>query len=100
SRIDILLQQLQQLDKDITTTSSHQKEEMNHYQEIADVYEVIKGNNEKRISFERYILIEYLERIIEAANIRLHTLSNGQFLLQRSERVEKRNKQSGLGLDV
>ncbi|MPU17679.1 hypothetical protein FGL68_21825, partial [Acinetobacter baumannii] len=31
---------------------------------------------------------------------RLRKLSNGQFYLKRSERVEKRNRQSGLGLDV
>jgi exonuclease SbcC len=70
------------------------------YQELVDLYDVIKGDNESRISFERYILIEYLEQIVQAANERLRKLSNGQFFLKRSERVEKRNRQSGLGLDV
>ncbi|WP_379968337.1 AAA family ATPase [Ectobacillus sp. sgz5001026] len=70
------------------------------YQEIVDVYEVVKGDNENRISFERYVLIEYLEQIVHAANERLRKLSNGQFFLKRSDRVEKRNRQSGLGLDV
>ena len=60
----------------------------------------MKGDNESRISFERYILIEYLEQIVQIANERLRKLSNGQFYLKRSERVEKRNRQSGLGLDV
>jgi exonuclease SbcC len=53
-----------------------------------------------KISFERYILIEFLEHILYAANVRLRDLSNGQFTLQRSERLENRGKQSGLGLDV
>ncbi|ACM12715.1 AAA family ATPase [Bacillus paranthracis] len=75
-------------------------EEEKAFQELVDLYEVMKGDNESRISFERYILIEYLEQIVQIANERLRKLSNGQFYLKRSERVEKRNRQSGLGLDV
>ncbi|CAM4247652.1 exonuclease [Bacillus manliponensis] len=75
-------------------------EEESAFQELVDLYEVMKGDNESRISFERYILIEYLEQIVQVANERLRKLSNGQFYLKRSERVEKRNRQSGLGLDV
>ncbi|MFC5469896.1 AAA family ATPase [Cohnella suwonensis] len=69
-------------------------------QQVADVYQMLKGDNALKISFERYILIEYLEQILSAANARLNDLSNGQFLLQRSDRLETRGKQSGLGLDV
>lgn len=97
---EMQLDQLEQLQIDIEAIHLELKDDMNVYQQVMDLYEIVKGNNESRISFERYVLIEYLERIIEAANIRLMKLSNGQFLLQRSERVEKRNKQSGLGLDV
>jgi exonuclease SbcC len=67
---------------------------------ITDLYDVIRGQNGSKISFERYLQIEYLEQIIIAANERLKHLSNGQFLLKRSERQESRGKQSGLGLDV
>ncbi|WML53135.1 SMC family ATPase [Neobacillus sp. PS3-12] len=67
---------------------------------VADLYDVIRGQNSSKISFERYLQIEYLEQIIITANERLKRLSNGQFLLIRSERQESRGKQSGLGLDV
>ena len=53
-----------------------------------------------KLSFERYIQIEYLERIIQSANERLKEMSNGQFVLIRSDRQEVRGRQSGLGLDV
>jgi exonuclease SbcC len=69
-------------------------------QQVADIYQMLKGDNPLKISFERYILIEFLEQILHAANARLHDLSNGQFSLQRSDRLETRGKQSGLGLDV
>lgn len=68
--------------------------------EVFDLYQMLKGDNAMKISFERYILIEYLEQILLAANARLAELSNGQFLLERSDRLEKSGKQSGLGLDV
>ncbi|WEK55276.1 MAG: SMC family ATPase [Candidatus Cohnella colombiensis] len=69
-------------------------------QQVADIYQMLKGDNALKISFERYILIEYLEQILHAANERLAKLSKGQFILQRSDRLESRGKQSGLGLDV
>lgn len=67
---------------------------------ITDLYDVVRGQNNCKISFERYLQIEFLEQIIVAANERLKRLSNGQFILIRSERQESRGKQSGLGLDV
>jgi exonuclease SbcC len=60
----------------------------------------VRGQNSKKVSFERYLQISYLEQIIEAANHRLNRLSGGQFLLMRSDRQEARGRQSGLGLDV
>lgn len=68
--------------------------------EIIHLYDLLRGHNEQKISFERYLQIEYLEQIIEAANERLRPLSNGQFILRRSDRLETRGKQSGLGLDI
>lgn len=67
---------------------------------LADLYTTMKGDNPLKLSFERYILIDYLEQILVMANIRLADLSNGQFELQRSDRLETHGKQSGLGLDV
>jgi exonuclease SbcC len=67
---------------------------------IADLHDMVRGHNSLKISFERYLQIEYLEQIIQSANERLKNLSNGQFYLMRSDRQEVRGKQSGLGLDV
>lgn len=64
------------------------------------LYDALRGQNNKKLSFERYMLIAYLEQITEAANQRLETLSGGQFRLVRSDRQESHGKQSGLQLDV
>jgi len=65
-----------------------------------DLYDIIRGQNVKRISFERYLQMDYLEQIIAAANVRFHSLTNGQFTLMRSDRQESRGRQSGLAFDV
>ncbi|WP_438311671.1 AAA family ATPase [Sporosarcina sp. FA9] len=70
------------------------------YGKITELYDVVRGQNGLKLSFERYIQIEYLERIIQSANERLKEISNGQFELVRSDRKETHGKQSGLGLDV
>src|SRR5699024_4317143 len=67
---------------------------------LTDLYDITRGHNEQKISFERFLQIEYLEQIIHAANIRLNDLSNGQFNLILSERQETHGRQSGLSLDV
>ena len=67
---------------------------------VKELHLLLNGQNAKKISFERYIQINYLDKITAAANIRLYHLSNGQFELRRSDRLEKHAKQSGLGLDV
>lgn len=67
---------------------------------ITGLYDCLRGQNEHKLSFERFIQIDYLERIIQSANERLRNLSNGQYELIRSDRQEVRGRQSGLGLDV
>lgn len=94
------LQYIKQTAVNIRNIDEDIQEEETVFRELVDLYEAVKGDNESRISFERYILIEYLEHIVQAANERLRKLSNGQFYLKRSDRVEKRLRQSGLGLDV
>ena len=93
-------QEVMKLKVNIIETSEKVEQYEKKLSIITDLYDMIRGQNQQKISFERYLQIEYLERIIEAANGRLRRLSNGQFYLIRSDRQETRGKQSGLGLDV
>ena len=67
---------------------------------ILNLYNVLRGQNTRKISFERYVQIGYLEQITAAANVRLAVLSNGQYKLVSSERQLSHGRQSGLSLDV
>lgn len=93
-------QEARRLERALIEAQRTIKELESRLEQVLDVYQMLKGDNALKISFERYILIEYLEQILHAANLRLRELSNGQFVLQRSDRLEARGKQSGLGLDV
>ncbi|WP_040979656.1 AAA family ATPase [Oceanobacillus jeddahense] len=101
------LQQLQQEKKDMTFYMNQLQEFHLQSEDIekksrlvTDLYDTLRGQNPKKVSFERYLQMEYLDQIMEAANLRLNDLSNGQFYLTRSDRQEARGRQSGLGLDV
>ena len=67
--------------------------------QVEHVYDLIRGQNEAKISFERFAQIGYLEKVTHAANERLRTLSNGQYFLKSTGRKEG-NAQSGLSIDV
>lgn len=99
-QLHALVEQMEQLKKQYETLLKNGEEKEQKYRMVLDLYEMIRGNNQKKVSFERYLQIEFLEKIIFVANQRLYQLSNGQFSLKRSDRVEKNGKQSGLGLDV
>ncbi len=88
------------LKEKLVQSSSQVMELERTYGKITDLYDILRGQNRLKLSFERYIQIEYLERILQSANERLREMSNGQFDLIRSDRQEVRGKQSGLGLDV
>ncbi|MEA1975929.1 MAG: SbcC/MukB-like Walker B domain-containing protein, partial [Bacillota bacterium] len=67
---------------------------------IGDLSNVANGNNEKRISFERYVLAAFLEDIIYAANTRLDKMTDGRYQMLRTDKKERANKQSGLEIEV
>src|SRR5699024_12595888 len=65
--------------KDITTLSIIVKEKKEDVGIITDLYIVIRGQNELKSSFVRYLQIGSLDNIIEAANERIEELENVQF---------------------
>lgn len=95
-----LLDETKLLQERIAKTSEKLKQEEKRFVDATTLYDVIRGQNDQRISFERYLQIDYLEQILEAANERLYEMSNGQYLLKHSERRESYGRQSGLALDV
>ena len=51
-----------------------------------------------RIMLETYIQMQYFDRILARANIRLMTMSSGQYELKRQEKGESKKEKAGLDL--
>ncbi|MHC5225474.1 AAA family ATPase [Ignatzschineria sp. LJL83] len=84
----------------IEDNAKNLEKERDYLQKVIEVHDLLKGDNAHKLSFERYILIEYFEQVIEAANLRLQKMTNGQFEFTRSESLASHGKQSGLDLDI
>lgn len=70
------------------------------YQLIGHLYEMTKGQNTYRITFERYVLAAFLDDILREANQRLAKMTSGRYELHRKTDRSKGNVQSGLELLV
>ena len=54
----------------------------------------------EKIMLETYVQMNYFDRVLEKANTRLMTMSDGQYDLQRRRAADNNRSQSGLDLDV
>ncbi|KON88682.1 ATP-dependent dsDNA exonuclease [Sporosarcina globispora] len=70
------------------------------YKVIGHLYEISKGQNTYRITFERFVLAAFLDDILREANGRLTRMTSGRYQLMRKTDRSKGNAQSGLELLV
>ncbi|MBP2240277.1 exonuclease SbcC [Cytobacillus eiseniae] len=70
------------------------------YKVIGHLYEIAKGQNTYRITFERFVLASFLDDILNEANGRLRKMTSGRYELIRKTDRSKGNVQSGLELLV
>ena len=84
----------------LLTVRKEIKKQDAQYRKINDLAELAKGNNNEKLSFERYVLAAYFDDIIEAANIRLKRMTDGRFELTRIQEKQKGRAQQGLDLEV
>lgn len=69
---------------------------------ITALFNTVNGKvpNKEKIMLETYVQMLYFERIIRKANVRLMSMTNGQYELRRMKETENRQSQSGLELEV
>ncbi|WP_309065866.1 SMC family ATPase [Microbacterium sp.] len=75
----------------------------------AEEYEVLRGladtlagrsGNTHKMNLETFVLAAELEEIVDAANLRLHDMSDGRYQLRHSDALAARGAASGLGIVV
>ncbi|MBP2627424.1 MAG: putative DNA-directed polymerase, omega subunit [Firmicutes bacterium] len=75
-----------------------QKEE--EHRLIGHLARIARGDNEQKISFERYVLAAFFNDIIDAANARLKKMTGGRYQMSRITQKGKGSGQSGLEIEV
>lgn len=68
--------------------------------ELLELSKVANGQNPKYLSFERYVLIEYFDNILNYANNRLSKMTNGRYILYRKVDKSKGRSQQGLDMEI
>lgn len=70
------------------------------YKKLGHLSDMANGKNKYRMTFERYVLAAFFDKIITCANDRLIDITNGRYLLNRTDKKQRKNKQSGLELEI
>ena len=68
------------------------------YALVKKVADVATGNNDQRMSFQRYVLATLLEEVLVATTLRLRVMSRGRFEIRR--RLQAADLRSAAGLDL
>ena len=98
-----LQEQLNQLNASLATLSSVAAELAGHeavFQVIGRLSQVANGDNQLRLSFQRFVLGALLDDVLAAATRRLAIMSRGRYLLQRADEPRDGRKAAGLDLSV
>ncbi|SHS15864.1 chromosome partition ATPase protein [Mycobacteroides abscessus subsp. abscessus] len=90
----------EQILETIYSLNKEMKQMEEQYKIIGNLADISKGNNNLRITFERYVLGSFLDDILLEANGRLQKMTSGRFQLLRKMDKSKGNTQSGLELLV
>ncbi len=69
---------------------------------LAPLYNTANGSvsGKERIRLETYVQMQYFDRVIYKANLRLTRMTDGQYELKRRETAGNLRSQAGLDLDV
>lgn len=70
------------------------------HQLIGHLARIARGDNEQKVSFERYVLAAFFNDIIDAANVRLKKMTGGRYQMSRITQKGKGSGQSGLEIEV
>ncbi len=81
----------------ISRTLAKKEQEL---QVVGKLSEVANGKNERRITFQRFVLSSLLDHVTLMANERLRRMSEGRYTLRRAEALADLRFSGGLDLEV
>lgn len=100
TRLQLALSKQQHSLQKITTLEAKLMKMQTENGVLAKLYQVTRGDNKYSMNLQRFVLASLLERVTEAANIMLKTMSKSRYLLRRTNDVARKGSASGLDLEV
>ncbi len=70
------------------------------YGYVSDLERTCRGSNNKKLTFEQYVLGSYFQDILCAANVRLGAMTSGRYELFKVDTVYDRRKTNSLDIEV
>ncbi len=92
--------QLKRWLKDLRKAERESKKFEKEYETIGYIADVANGKNDRRVTFQRFVLGALLDDVLREASVRLTEMSKGRFALQRALGQGDRRKTGGLDLEV
>lgn len=89
-----------QVSSELTIAYTEYRELCKLHDDLSSMSLVASGQNKKYLSFERFVLVEYFDNILNHANIRLKKMTNGRFMLYRKVDKTKGRAQQGLDMEI
>lgn len=98
SYIHMNLQVKNNLEKNLKTSLDLETK----YQMVKNLADTANGTllGKSKIMLETYAQMAFFDQILHRANVRLQTMSSGQYQLIRKQQIDSYQRQSGLDLDV
>lgn len=96
----INIKENKQINEEVVSLNHEIKELEEQYKLLGNLYDITRGQNTYRITFERFVLAAFLDDILQEANSRLLKMTSGRYQLVRKVDRSKGNVQSGLELLV
>jgi exonuclease SbcC len=94
------LEAIDKLKKDLAKRDKELEGAEADYGVVGNLADVTKGNNAKKMSFQRFVLAALLDDVLISASERLHRMSKGRYRLQRAADNKDARAAAGLDLEV
>jgi len=91
------LEQVMQQLEDLRQKISEHEEKLRPLQQLSELAE---GKNSDKMKLHQFVLKFYFEQVLEAANLRLHQLSNGRYELHNDITAQKGKEIDGLKMVI
>ena len=86
--------------RDFKEKQKEMEEIRGEYGKVSRMEQLTKGRNRRNLVFEQYVLSNYFDEILNAANQRLSHMSGGRYLLKRVDKAEDARSRDSLLMEV